>query len=62
MGRDFANKGRPTRNPRPSNSNTYHWSWLLAGTAIGFVISAIAYFKLFPILSTHLVEVAVEET
>jgi cell division protein FtsN len=48
MGRDFARKGRHkvARNTESSS----HWLWLLSGTLIGMIISAIALFKLFPVI------------
>lgn len=49
MGRDFARKGRHKTN-RASTASSSHWIWLLAGAAIGIVISAIALFKLFPMV------------
>ncbi len=54
MGRDFAKKGRQSRDAR--DAPAYHWSWLLAGTLIGFIVSAIAYFKLFPSLNVTVAE------
>ncbi|MGA2654561.1 MAG: SPOR domain-containing protein [Gammaproteobacteria bacterium] len=48
MGRDFARKGQH-KTSRDSGASSY-WLWLLAGTLIGMIISAIALFKLFPVI------------
>lgn len=50
MGRDFARKG----SQKKQNSSSSHWPWLFAGTFIGIVISAIAFFKLFPVIYPHI--------
>lgn len=47
MGRDFARKGGHKTNHSESSS---HWLWLLAGTLIGIIITAIVCFKLFPVI------------
>ncbi len=60
MGRDFAKKGR--HKARASTERVNHWLWLLTGTAIGILISAIAVFKLFPVVYPVLTTASVEQT
>ncbi|MFA6036598.1 MAG: SPOR domain-containing protein [Legionellales bacterium] len=57
MGRDFARKGRNKISSEPSN----HWLWLLAGTAIGIIISVIALFKLFPVIYPKIAQLELEK-
>ncbi len=49
MGRDFARKGRQ-QNKRVKKQSSSHWSWLLAGTVIGMLLTTLAVFKLMPVI------------